>query len=505
MIRRLLVIAVCFSFLCLQVPGQVRSPQNEAQRHIVAVRSILSGGEVRFGCGILVGQQDESLVVLTARHVIFNDESGEPAKRIDVLFERDDEWVTPDRVVAEDEATDLAALAIGSTKTKLDLGSLFSSLRVATPSMLRPGSGKALGVADRTGTIQAIELELRGESGGIVRFAGAVRKGYSGGGLFTEDWYFAGLVHSRGGAGDDHEASSFTRLAAFCKQNSLPFGFSAMPALGPLVRAQADERSAILFMWKQNGPTTVKRDWLRLHLTQRSDNRFGGEAFAKRKTGPFTLSVDGDAGRLSVPNITDLGRLSQLDFRLETEDVLPGFAVYRLESNLVQGDLAVPVGEARILLEDIIGKVGTNEFIANAGGTGTVEKLHRYGDRPPLIPIYLQIYKQNWNINGIPVPVPISMREHGIKLVGRLSFNKIFFKKKPKEQGTLLNSRLVVLGEDRGTELAVTSVPGPGEPLDFEFTIPRPEREIILCARGEKGGRDVRVVIECLRMLPLEK
>jgi hypothetical protein len=321
--------------------------------------------------------------------------------------------------------------------------------------------------------------------------------------LFTADWFLAGLVHSRGGNDDDHLASSFARLAAFCTRHDLPFELDAAPALAPFVIALAGKRSAMLFLWRQDDPEKRLCAWLRLELDQRDGGTFAGTASDKEgNDARFALVVDGSAGTLSLPRIGSLKswRLTQLRFALDSADDLPGFAIYHVEHvDGVCGELVVPRGEPRLALEQILGELGVKAFRENAARLDRPEEVLASDVRPPRMPLYFQVLEQKRRSDiELVVPPPL---DQGFVLLGRVSFSSSYRSLDRKVTDALAACELQIRHLD-GRVLGRVRVPPPTASCKFELAIDDPGKKCVLCVQSPSSVSQVRVIVEGLRLAP---
>ena len=174
---------------------------NDAKKLVVMVES-RAGDLQEAGAGIVLGRGpggSDSVYVATAFHVAFPD--GEEPDEIKVKF-----WFLPGEtkraIVLDirDMDLDFAVLKVEDVAPALLDAVAFDRVRSSADlemgdelySMGNPG-GVAWNVSPAPdGLYQRI-------SGGIIRFQSqAIQVGYSGGGLFTRDWYLVGMIRTDG-------------------------------------------------------------------------------------------------------------------------------------------------------------------------------------------------------------------------------------------------------------------------------------------------------------------
>lgn len=208
-------------------------------KNLVAMVESRAGNQQQVGAGIILGRGpsgSDSVYVATAFHVAFPDGEmpdevmtkfrflpGE-TKRATVLNIRD---MDLDYAVLKVEGIApslLDALAFDRVRSSVDL-----KTGDELYSMGNPG-GVAWNVSP------APDGLFQRSSGGIIRFQSqAIQVGYSGGGLFTKDWYLVGMIRSDGSV--ESKALSMETLIAEVSYQGLEPDLKQQAKLGQLTTA----------------------------------------------------------------------------------------------------------------------------------------------------------------------------------------------------------------------------------------------------------------------------
>lgn len=190
--------------VCLSGPiparlaAQTMTPQNLALA-LVAMLEVSAGDKFSFGSAIVVARGDDQFTLITANHVLAAVGTPEAEIRVRFAFARNKPVVA--RVLKQDPSLDLAVLSVsrfGLAGEEPRLG----FARTRTAAALKPVEGlnglHPVGNPNQVGWFSPRALdrfhELKEDE--IIFESPSLMVGFSGGGLFTEDWYLVGMLRA---------------------------------------------------------------------------------------------------------------------------------------------------------------------------------------------------------------------------------------------------------------------------------------------------------------------
>lgn len=198
-VSALFAFIACFSgSIPVGLGAQAVTPQSVAL-NLVAMLEVAAGDAFAFGTAVVVARDHDELTLITANHVLAAVGAPAPEIRVRFAFARDKPVLA--RILQQDPELDLAVLAVprsGLTGEETRLG--FE--RTRTAAALKPVEGLSglhpVGNPNQVGWFSPRALdrfhELRGDE--IIFESPSLMVGFSGGALFTEDWYLVGMLRS---------------------------------------------------------------------------------------------------------------------------------------------------------------------------------------------------------------------------------------------------------------------------------------------------------------------